>query len=87
MDILNDFVGNKYALTEGSSASNEEICEDLRVASRSSIFIGARVSPFVWANENEYHYQHFVFRKLRTAFGVGPISKPNGRTCDETWAG
>jgi Tol biopolymer transport system component len=80
MDVLNDFVGNKYAF--GHNPDQEwKVCEGLRLLSRRDIFIGAHINPFRWANEHNFHYRHLVFRRQKAHFGTGPIVKLNGRVC------
>jgi Tol biopolymer transport system component len=81
MDVLNDFVGSKYAC-EHDPNEDWKICEGLRIKSRRAIFMGAHINPTRWANEHNFESRHLVFRKLRADAGIGPIVRLNGRTCE-----
>ncbi|HZY72140.1 MAG TPA: LamG-like jellyroll fold domain-containing protein [Edaphobacter sp.] len=94
MDVINDFVGNRFFNYEGhdengNPISEMEVCESLRIKGGNAIFIGGHQDPFQWVNrrsgEGDFHFLRLIFRKIRANRGEGPIVRPNGRTCAGTW--
>lgn len=90
MDVINDFVGNKYIdqglnLDEGIPKSTGGICEDFREKGMDALFIGKHINPMRWVNEHEwYAFYSLIFRNLRSGEGFGPVVTWNGRYCNVT---
>jgi len=85
MDILNDFVGNKFwirnATNGGPELHQEDVCEGIRKKNRRAIHISRHKSPFRWAHEHEWQAFRLIFRLYRTGAGTGIYVRPTGRTC------
>jgi WD40-like Beta Propeller Repeat len=93
MDIVNDTVGYAYLASLGVEEEKDEmeLCESFRVKGGNAIFIGAHINANLWVSKHpSYQFLRLVFRKLRSGRfhandALGPIEKPNGRTCAQTW--